>query len=342
MELDARKRQVLQAVVEDYVRSAEPVASRSLARKHSLGVSPATIRIEMADLEEMGYLEQPHASAGRIPSDKGYRFYVDQLMGHPSLDPVVAERIRTALERRTRGIEWLVQQTVRLLSSVTNYACLAFGPGVEDACLKRLSALPLGRGTAVLVLVTDQGTVHHRLLEIPPDMDQAELDTCVAILEQRLAGHSLHRLEYSLLEEVARDLQTRRMLLEQVFSFLLEEVPTGGEEEGRIFVSGTSRVAAEPEFRDVERLRALMAILEEERLVQELLWEEKAEDGIGVVIGEEHQVAAARDFALVVAAVPLGRGVYARFGVLGPKRMDYSRVVALVSEVHRTLEREIS
>jgi heat-inducible transcriptional repressor len=342
MDLDARKRLVLQAVVEDYVQSAEPVGSRSLARKHSFGVSPATIRIEMADLEEMGYLEQPHTSAGRIPSDKGYRFYVDRLMGRPRLDPEVASHVRFVLERRVRGMEWLIQQTVRLLASMTDYACLAVGPGVEDAKLKRLGTVPIGAGAALLVLVTDQGTVHHRLLEVPRDMDQEELDACVAVLEERLAGLSLARLELGLLEEVARDVQARRAVLEQVFAFLLEELPSPGEDEGRIFVSGTARVAGQPEFRDLERLRTLMSILEEERLVQELLWEEDADDGIGVVIGEEHQVAKARDLALVVAALPLGSGVRARIGVLGPKRMEYARVLAILAEVQETLERAIS
>jgi heat-inducible transcriptional repressor len=342
MDLDTRKRLVLQAVVEDYVQSAEPVGSRTLARKHALGVSPATIRIEMADLEEMGYLEQPHTSAGRIPSDKGYRFYVDQLLGQTSLDPWLAERVHQALDRRARGVVWLVQQTARLLSSITNYACLAVGPNDAGARLVRLSLLPVEPGRTLLVVLTDQGLVHHRLLDVPPDMDEAELDAAVAVLTRRLAGQPLASLEYGLLEEITRDVTARQAFLDQIFSFLLEELPAVGEEEGRVFVTGAARVAEQPEFRDVERLRTLVAILEEERLVQELLtegWDD--DDGIGVVIGEEHQLSLARDLALVVTAVPIGHGAKARFGVLGPKRMDYGRVLALLGEVHRTLAEAI-
>lgn len=328
--LDQRKCQVLRFVVEDYVRSAEPVGSRTIARRYALGYSPATIRNDMADLKELGYLDQPHTSAGRVPSDKGYRFYVDRLMARENLSLDEIWRLHEAYRRGVRSVEWLLRETVRLLSEATRYAVVAMGPDPGQERLRSLKVLPVGEDEALLVLVTDTDLVHHGLLEIPEDTDFEEVQAMVGLLEERLSGVSVAELEGPMLRDFYRSFASRRTLLDQVFDLVTESFRST-QPDGQVVVGGTSKVLSQPEYQDVGRLRSFLAFLEEPQGLRELLLEQN--DGMGVVIGTEHRVSGASDLALVTAGIRRAEGVGLRFGVLGPKRMDYGRVIALVEAI---------
>lgn len=331
MQLDDRKRQVLRAIVEDYVASAEPVGSRTLARKHNLGVSSATIRNEMADLEALGLLDKPHTSAGRIPSDRGYRLYVDTLMEPTVLDETSLAQVRGLFLSHVREIEFLVGQTLHLLGACGDFMAIAMGPEPGRASLVRMDALVAGPGRIVLVLVTDL-YAQHRMLDLPEGMDPERLREAVTLISERLRGLTVDRITRDVIEMVARELRgrLREEILETVVSCL---TPNDSE---RVRVAGAANILAQPEFRTSESLGAVLRLIEREELLRDLLMQ-NAGAGVHVLIGEETHLQTARDLSIVTLGVEQGGEVVARFGLLGPKRMDYRRHVALAEQVWKAL-----
>jgi len=333
--LDERKRRVLHAVVDDYVRTATPVGSRTIARRYDLGVSPATIRNEMADLEDMGYLEQPHTSAGRIPSDKGYRFYVDSLMEIHELAADEMARIKAVFEQRAGQIELLIQETGRLISDATDYLSLIVGPKLSDARFKHLQVLPLSSTRALLILVTDVGVVEHRTMELPEGLSMADLTQISWVLSDRLKGCTLEALEGGAIQALRREIARSRSLIDLLAEAMRTSLIRGEDE--RLYLGGTRNILNQPEFRDVEHLKLVLGVLEQADTVQRILSSPRSGDWIGVSIGEEIEVSEMHDCSLVTTTYLVGDRPVGRIGVLGPKRMEYARVVALVREVRRWL-----
>jgi len=335
--VDERKRRILQAIVEDYVATAEPVGSRTIARKYGLGVSAATIRNEMADLEELGYVEQPHASAGRIPSDRGYRYYVDELMEVKPLPAPVAERVQELCEGRVRAMEAVLQQVARLLSEATSSLAILVGPHAGQMVFRSLDLVPIGPGRALLVAVADLGLLESGMVEVPADLTRAELQYISQVLTRALRGLTVQALTQSVLRELDAELARYRQVLEQVLEIL---VASAGEHPSeRMYLVGLSALLSQPEFHDRQRLRAVISVLEQEVLVKYLLLasgERAVESGVTVSIGQENPLGEVRDLSLVFAPYRVGMSL-GRLAVIGPKRMDYGRVVGAVSEFERVL-----
>ena len=336
MELDRRKRQVLRAIVEDYVASAEPIGSCTLARTLGLGVSSATIRNEMADLEALGLLDKPHTSAGRVPSDRGYRLYVDELMEPRPVEAEAFRRMRLMYLRRVREMDYLVAQTLKLLSAAGDFLAVGLGPGARTARLRRLDALEAGEGQVALVLVTDH-FVQHRLVEMPDGMDAGGLQRSLLVLSHELQGVGLERITRSMLESVAREIKGR--MREELLSFL-HDCLSDSEEQVRIV--GTSRFLAQPEFREPERIREAVQLIEQSGALQELLLEASGRGGVSVRIGGETSLPETRELSIVALGIERQGELVARFGLVGPKRMDYAKALALAEEVLRGLEQAIS
>jgi heat-inducible transcriptional repressor len=338
VELDRRKRQVLRAIVEDYVASAEPIGSRTLARTLGLGVSSATIRNEMADLEALGLLDKPHTSAGRVPSDRGYRLYVDELMqpGRLDLEEEALRRMRLLYLRRVREVDYLVGETLRLLSAAGDFLAVGLGPGPRHARLRRLDALEAGEGQIALVLVTDH-FVQHRLIEMPDGMDAQGLQRALRALSQELQGMGLERLTRPMIEAVAREIKGR--LRDELLAFLQDCLADGDE---RVRIAGTSSFLAQPEFREPGRIREAVRLIEESAALQELLREASDAGGVCVRIGEETSLAETRELSIVAIGVERQGELVARFGLVGPKRMDYRKALALAEEVLKGLEQAIN
>ncbi len=333
--LDGRKSQVLRAVVEDYVRSAEPVGSRTIARRYAIGFSPATIRNDMADLGELGYLDQPHTSAGRVPSDKGYRYYVDQLMRRRAVAARELDDVRQRYRAGARSVEWLLQQTVTLLAEATAYAAVGVGPERAAERLRSLEALGIGDGETLLILVTSSGMVHHRLLENPDGVRFDDVRETVAILEERLTGLTVSELGREALDDIFRAFRQRRRLLDEVVDMVVASLLREASEEA-VLVAGASNIMGQPEFQEVTRLRALLGFLERPDAVRELLLPQA--EGIEVHIGAEIPLPSAADLSLVMAGLRRQGGTLLRFGLIGPRRMDYERAVSLVEAVAQELE----
>jgi heat-inducible transcriptional repressor len=334
--LDDRKNKVLQAVIEDYVATAEPVGSRTIARKYHLGVSPATIRNEMADLEELGFLEQPHTSTGRVPSDRGYRYYVDCLMEACEVDNRDSELIRRTFERKIREIDTLVRETARVLSETTHLTTVISGPQIQKAHFKDLRLVPLGNDKAVLLYVTDSGFVENQVLELPMEVTMLELQRVSEVLNDQLRGQPVQELSRAAVRALHQELHRYGALLEQALQFFAVNLEPG--DKHRLYLGGTTHMLNQPEFRDVEKVRNLLTLLENEEAVSEVLSTVSSQEQPIVQIGEEIKVRELTDCSVVSAVYRLGGEVIGRLGVIGPKRMEYARVIGLMNAITKQLE----
>ncbi|MBT9134106.1 MAG: Heat-inducible transcription repressor HrcA [Firmicutes bacterium] len=328
--LDARKRQVLFAIVQDYIQTAEPIGSRTIAKRHSLGVSSATIRNEMADLEELGFLAQPHTSAGRIPSDRGYRFYVDAMEVLPVLTAVDAEIVKRQLGGILRGQQMMLDALARLVSSLTNYTSIVIGPQPHQARLKLMQVIPLDENRAVLMLVLDTGMVANEVITLPRGLTMYDLLAFCNYVNLNLAGTSLSKLKDMDFEAYAGHFHAGAQAVEQAMDSLIAGLSRS--EGDRVVLGGATNIFNQPEFRDITKLRAIMRVLDEHELVLRLVTSAPSA-GASVSIGAENAVEGLRDCSLITATYRLGGGQTGHISVLGPTRMEYARVIALLNYV---------
>ena len=346
--LDERKRHILLAVVQEYITTAEPVGSRSLARRHLSQISAATIRNEMADLEEMGYLEQPHTSAGRVPSDKGYRYYVDHMLGETtqSLDSIAEgisaeaqqgiDRLRLHYASGMKAVEEIVLETSQLLSTLTNYISLVSAPSSQQSSLYRVQLVEMGAGQAVAMLVTNTGHIANRVIQVPPEADQAWLNQVSEFLSKHLHGRPLQQLAADGMMELRLQLAGQIREYEMLFDLLLELVSESTPE--KLYLGSTTQILTLPEFQDLDRTRKLLSFIEaDQRLQQLLIHSDDGTSSVQVRIGREHSVQDVEKLSLVSAAYKLHGRPLGYLGILGPTRMDYAQVVTIVREVSNLL-----
>lgn len=333
--MDMRKRRVLEAIIDDYIATAEPVGSRTLARKYSLGVSSATIRNEMADLEDLGYLEQPHTSAGRVPSDRGYRYYVDEIMRPALLDFAERERIRHAYQVRVRELHWFIHQTARLVSELTLYPSLVVAPPLAQAALADLSFVPLGSDTVLMMLKTSTGILENQTLVVPDEFDADKLADLAQEFTREFRGVSINELKARILDPLQGDISR----YQELWQLALKWVTGRDGDEDKVSLAGPLNILNYPEFRDVDKVRRVLGFLEQETAVE--LVNRQFSDGVQVVIGAESSLDDIQDCSLVTATYRLGGNVVGRLLVLGPKRMQYNRVTSIVEAVSEELSRAL-
>jgi len=327
MKMDERKQKVLQAIILDYIATADPVGSRTIAKKYNLGVSPATVRNEMADLEEIGLLEQPHASAGRIPSQAGYRYYVDCLMRKEPISNEGKEYIRAALLTRIREAETFMQVISRLLSQLTKYTALVLTPFFGKNKLRHIQMLPMEPGKAVLVLVLDNGHVEHRLVDVPEELKEGDLMAISSLLNEHLQGLSLEQWQPQVLRTIYRDLANQKKLLKHVIEQIEDFLTV--EHDQKVFLGGTLNILNQPEFKQIEKVKSIFELLEEEKTLKEVMTGNR-ETGVVVKIGTENRHESMKDCSLITATYQLNGKVIGTLGVLGPTRMEYSKAIGIV------------
>lgn len=337
--MDERKKKVLAAIVQDYVNTAEPVGSRTIARKYNLGVSPATIRNEMADLEELGYIEQPHTSAGRVPSDLGYRYFVDFLMERYLLNNQEEEMIRQRFNQRMQEMENVIQRATELLSQITNYTAVVLGPHLYRATFQHIQLLPLAPTRALLVVVTNARVVEHHVLDIPASMTRQDLERVSQVLNSKLRGLALEQVRKDVLREIYRNLDLQRQVLNVVMELLEQSFRSDREE--KVYLGGTLNILNQPEFKDVAKLKTLLGVLEEGKLLRELLQDE-AGAGLSVRIGGENRYQEISECSLVTATYEIDGQVVGKVGILGPTRMDYPKAMALVEFITQNLSEALA
>ncbi|HYE57366.1 MAG TPA: heat-inducible transcriptional repressor HrcA, partial [Rhodothermales bacterium] len=334
------EREILRLVVTSFVSTAAPVGSRPLVRRYGLDLSPATIRNTMSDLEEAGYLEHPHTSAGRVPTDLGYRTFVDELMQATGLSEADKAVLRAELERLTGQTDDVLRESSKLLGRLTSLLGVVLAPNLATGVLDRIEAVPLSISRVMFVLSLRGGLVRTIVLELDAVPGRGSLDTLVQELNERLAGLTLEEIRRTFPERV-RDVDDRHGLVRLILdrSHALFAPP---EPPGRVRVSGTQHLIEQPEFREPDELRTLVGLLEDEHFLVELLEKRDGEEpppGRAVVtIGREHPGRAER-YALVTARYCVGDAA-GTIGVVGPTRMDYARVVGLVEHMANLLSRQ--
>jgi len=333
--LDLRKERILQVVTDDYIESAEPVGSRTIAKKYDLGLSPATIRNEMSDLEDSGYLKQPHTSAGRIPSHQGYRYYVDALMDERPLTLVELESIRIEFEDKTKRIDTLLQQTVKVLAQITKFPSLILTPKLQVAVFKHIQLIPINEYSILVLVVTDAGFVETKLIETPFPIKEEELERISGMLNKKLKGVSLRSLRNTLLREIKDEMLAHDLFFHKTMQLLVKTLEI--KEKEKVYIDGTVNILEQPEFKEVDKLKPIMMMLEKEDTLYNILTDSTLSHGIRICIGEENPEQAAHDCSVVTATYEVGGRTLGTIGVLGPTRMDYARVVSVVEFVSNYL-----
>ncbi|MBI3625984.1 MAG: heat-inducible transcription repressor HrcA [Candidatus Rokubacteria bacterium] len=334
--LDERHRQVLTAVIGEYLETAEPVGSRAVARRHGLGVSPATIRNAMADLEEMGYLSQPHTSAGRVPTDKAFRLYVDSSMSDLRLSESEAIRLRQQYARPQGGIEQLMEQTSLHLSAFSRMTGVLLAPPLKQTRLHRINLILLSDDQVLAVVVTDAGWVTTRTLTVESPVTGDNLRELSRQLTRRFGGKTFQEIldHVTAPPDPLDPLRARSGgIVDQVFSLLRDR---------RLYIGGAMNILEHREFWGLGTMRALLWAFEEKAHLIDLLSTLAGEQGVQVMIGRENPVEEMRECSLITSTYTYNDRVLGILGVVGPKRMPYSKMIPLVDETARLVSQSLS
>ena len=334
MQMDERKRKILRAIVQDYIATAEPIGSRTIARKFDLGVSPATIRNEMADLEDMGFIEQPHTSSGRVPSDAGYRYFVDCLLDPQTISDEQKEIIEREGAKRIHEIQEVISHTSRLLSELTNLTSIVLGPHKGKSTFGKIHFLPYQPGQVIMVIVKENGTVENHIIDIGENLTAEELQQVAGVFNQKMRGYSLGQVKRSMLHEIYNELSKQRQLIDNTLE-MLREILNDKEEEERIYLGGTLNMLNQPEFRDLGKVKTLFKVFEENGSLKKLL--QPYQDGLNVTIGGENTLKEFKGCSVISATYKVRGLTIGAVGVLGPTRMDYGKAIAIVDFMTRSL-----
>ncbi|MFD1038533.1 heat-inducible transcriptional repressor HrcA [Virgibacillus byunsanensis] len=323
--LTERQLLILHVIIDDFIETAQPVGSRAISKKGTISFSSATIRNVMADLEDMGFLEKTHSSSGRVPSEKGYRYYVDHLIS-PSMNQSGIHVMENLINDGFFEFENIVQKSAEVLSDLTNYTSIILGPEVFETKLKQLQIVPLSPQTAVAILVTNTGHVEHRSFSIPNEIKANDLEKMVNILNDRLYGVPLIHLPQKLNSEVISLMKTYVHDFEKSYDYL--KAAFFNEHPVKLYISGKTNILMQPEFNDIEKVRSFYSMMEKEEEIVNML--KNTTDGIKVTIGNENEVDAIKDFSLITASYQLGEEQMGTIALLGPTRMEYKKVITLL------------
>ena len=339
MELDERKRKILQAVIRNYLETGEPVGSRTISKYTDLNLSSATIRNEMADLEEMGYIFQPHTSAGRIPSDRGYRFYVDAMMEEKEREVLELREMKEMLSERQNKVEALLKQMARLLAQNTQYATMISAPRAKRSKLKFIQLSRVDAGQLLAVIVLEGNVIKNSILPVEEEPDDETLLKLNILLNTHLNGLAIDEINLAMIAVMKQQAGIHGRIVGEVIDAVAEAVRA--EEDLEIYTSGTNNIFRYPELADQQMASELINTFEEKQLLGEILQEAQGdvgETGIQVYIGSETPVKSMRDCSVVTATYELGGGMKGTIGIVGPKRMDYDKVVGTLRTIQVQLD----
>ena len=339
MEMTERKKKVLRSVVDLYIRTAEPVGSKAITELPDMKYSSATIRNEMADLTSMGYLEQPHTSAGRIPSAAGYRLYVDELMADYRLSIDETKSINTAIEEKMQRVDKLVEKVAKLVSQATDLPAISMASRSAEAVVKRFELIQAGTGSFILVVMLSNDEVVNKLIKLPLHVEENDLKVLSALLNATMTELSAEEFTAGLLERVMRSAGAAASLVPVIVEFTTEALRRSGS--ANMVVAGHSRLLGLPEYRDVDKAQKVMTSLDEETLAN-LPAVMQNTNGTKVIVGPENISEELKDTSVVMTKFDIGDGMQAMIGVVGPTRMDYAKVTARLSYFAESLSKMFS
>jgi heat-inducible transcriptional repressor len=321
VDLGERKKKILQAIIEDFIITADPVGSRTIAKKHDLGLSSATIRNEMADLEELGYLEQPHTSSGRVPSDKGYRLYVDQLMNRYNLTVQETKLMQQAMNFKIQELERIIQHYSAIISKLMQYTTVVITPQMKKSTIKYLQLVPVDSSNILLVIVTSAGIAKNYNIRTIKPLDHEFLVRFSNILNRNLSGLSLEEINLSKIVKIKDEIYGNDEILMSISEI----------EKENIFLGGTTNIFNFPEYNDIERAKEFLNFLEQKKDLSILLAKGNSNEDnkkINILIGQENECAEMRECSLIISHYSMGGKIVGTIGIIGPTRMQYSKVVS--------------
>lgn len=339
MELDDRKITILKAIIKTYLETGEPVGSRTISKFTDLKLSSATIRNEMSDLEEMGYILQPHTSAGRIPSDKGYRFYVDQIMQEKQQE---VTEVKELMIQRVDRVELVLKRLAQMLAANTNYAAMISGPQYHRNKLKFIQLSQMDEHKLLVVVVVEGNLVKNTMLDVPSAISQEELLNLNILLNSALNGLSLEEINLDVITRLKERAGSYSQIVDQVLTQVAIAI-RADEDDLQIYTSGATNIFKYPELSDGEKASQLISTLEQKGKLRELIddvneSDENRENGIQVYIGNETPLQTMKDCSVVTANYELGEGIRGTIGIIGPKRMDYERVLGTLKNLMKQLD----
>ncbi|EIC96339.1 heat-inducible transcription repressor HrcA [Lachnoanaerobaculum saburreum F0468] len=338
MDSEDRKAVILKAIIKNYMETGEPVGSRTISKLPELNLSSATIRNEMSDLEEMGYILQPHTSAGRIPSDKGYRFYVDEILREKQIE---TDELKELMFKRVDRLETLLKQLAKIIARDTNYAAMISGPSIHSNKVKFLQLSKIDRFKLLLVTVAEGNIINNRIIDIDSEISDSEILNLNLLINTSLNGLTIEEINLGIMNKLRADAGVYGDIVDKV----LREVAAVFEsatDNLEIYTSGTTNIFKYPEISDREKASRLVNAFEEKDKLKEILSDvnEGCENGVKVYIGNEVPVSDMKDLSVVTANYEIGEGLRGTIGIVGPKRMDYEKVLKTIRTVMASLDEQ--
>ena len=330
--LNDRKKEILQAIIEEYIRTAEPVSSNAIVSKYNVDCSSATVRNEMADLEKLGYLDKPHTSAGRVPSAKGYRFYVDELIKDDNISMEEIIYIQSKLQTRVNQMQDLAKITTNTLSEVTHYPIVSIEPSKHAQIIEDIKFVLLGSRTMMAIILTDIGMIKETIIKFNEDVTEEQIDTLSYLFNNKLRGKPLDEIdgpiEQYILDEMNESIN--------VVNPILNEMQKVINEQAELYFEGTKKVFDLPEFEDLDLTKNFINVLDEKDVVIDALNSGLADD-ISIYIGDENQNEELKDFSIITFNHKVHGKSVGTIGIIGPKRMDYSKVISILKYINRRM-----
>lgn len=336
MELSERKVKILQAIIRNYLETGEPVGSRTISKYTDLNLSSATIRNEMSDLEEMGYILQPHTSAGRIPSDKGYRLYVDTMMEQKDRE---IEEMKEVMVQKEDKMDQLLKQVAKLLAVNTNYASMITTPTIHTNKLKFIQLSRVDVNQLLTVVVVEGNVIKNNIIHTAEELDDETLLKLNILLNTHLNGLALEEINLGMISSLKQQAGIHSEIVADVIDAIAESIHA--EEDLEVYTSGANNIFRYPELADQQKASSIINTFEEKQLLTELVQENLSDDnntGIQVYIGEETPIQSMKDCSVVTATYELGEGMRGTIGIIGPKRMDYDKVIGTLKTITHQLD----
>ncbi|MDP4143901.1 MAG: heat-inducible transcriptional repressor HrcA [Bacillota bacterium] len=338
MEMDERKIRILQAIINDYIETAEPVGSRTIAKKYDLGISSATIRNEMADLEEMGYIEQLHSSSGRKPSDRGYRLYVDKLMHIPQLSPEEELIIKSQLvDAALYEADKIVKQAITLLSELTQLTCIVKTPSIKKSRLKSITLINIDKFDVLSIVVTDSGLIRNNVIRVNKMIEETALLKLNNILNSRLRNLTIEDINLEVITNLKSELYNYDGVFDAIIPVLYDSLKSSDSSE--YYTQGSNNIFNYPEYKDIDKAREFLSLMSDSKNLKNLLI---SNSNLNISIGTENTVESAKDCSIVTAVYKLNDRNLGSIGVVGPTRIPYSKVVSMVTSIVRTINDNIN
>lgn len=325
--LDDRKTKVLYAIINSYILSAEPIGSRTITKLYDLGVSSATVRNEMSDLEDLGFLNKPHSSAGRIPSDKAYRLYVNELLKthRPKIDLIKKDQIKKILASESREIEQLLQNSAKILSALTSYTALAISPQLKGSKIKHIQLVPIDNHQILMVLVSNTGVVKNSIFRLDKEVSENQVLTISNFLNDKLKGLSIEEIDGEISTGILTEIYQYKAIMDGIIPIINQSMEDMDNID--LYSDGVTKILNFPEYKDLEKAKSFISFIEDKDSVVEILLNNSLSQDIEITIGNENIYKPIKDCSLITATYRLGDKTIGKIGVIGPTRMDYYKLV---------------